>query len=214
MTNHSTPSTSLPMGIDPCGKGLLGNNYPKRVHHTHIFLGSIGIYMFIDTFDNDFYIRLPKRNVMELLMRDDYRKLSLLARRPFDPSMPKLEQFMRLMLEVFIAWSNFQSPACLSKAGLLKKRDWLELERRLKEATRRKDSSEFSDRFGLLKLADELKLHAVHSGGKSELFIARCPASHSHHIHLNPEKGNWMCGWCGINGGVNDLKNFFEKHRT
>lgn len=214
MKNHSSSSTSLPMGIDPCGKGLLGKNYPGRVHHTHIFLGSLGIYMFIDTFDHDFYIRMPKRNVMELLMKDDYGRLSLLGRQPFDPSMPGLEQFMQLMLEVFIAWSSLQGPCCLSEEGLLTQRDWYELERRLEAATRRKDKSEFDDSFGLLKLAGELRMDAVHEGGKSKLFIGKCPAHHLHHIHLSPEKGNWMCGWCGVNGGVEELKNYFEKYRT
>ena len=36
-----------------------------------------------------------------------------------DPSMPKLEQFMQLMLEVFIAWSNYQAPACQFPGSLV-----------------------------------------------------------------------------------------------
>jgi hypothetical protein len=202
------------MGIDPWGKKLLGPKGPGRVRPTDIYLGCLGIDVFVDRIDTDFYIRLRESNVMELLAVNDYSPLHLLARRPYDPSVPQLAQFMQVMCEVFIAWSNFQGPVYLSKAGLLKQRDWRELQRRLEEGTRRKDKSEFDDRFGLLKLADELNMQAIHAGGKSELFIGRCPAHDLHHIHLNPEKGNWMCGWCGVNGGVEELKRFHEKHRS
>jgi hypothetical protein len=97
---------------------------------------------------------------------------------------------------------------------LLRERDWRDLEARLKAATRPRDRSEFDDNFGLLRLMDELDVEIVHHGGDSEYFMARCPAHHMHRIDLRPRTGEWYCGWCPKGGGVEELKEFFEEHRS
>ena len=214
MNNQKTElSTELTMGIDPWGKDLLGPGIPGRTYHKDIFLGTFGIYVSIDTFDVEFYIRLPEAGVMELHDADPWGKVTLRARRPLDPTLPSCEQFKQLILEVFIAWRMFQCPVCLSEEGLFKQRDWRDLEARLEAATSPRDRSEFNDRFGLLKLMDELNEEVVHRGGDSEYFMTRCPAHHMHRIDLRPETGEWYCGYCPQGGGVEDLKRHWEKHR-
>jgi hypothetical protein len=209
----SATSSQTLFGIDPWQKGLLGD-YDAQVPQSAIYLGTFLIWGGVDKLEADFHIHLSEPGVMELWKVNIFDDVTLQGRMLLKWPAPATEQYMQLLLKLFASWVNFQCPIGLSKEGLLKQRHWIELEKRLDAATRRKDRKEFNDCFGLLKLADELNMNAVHEGGESKLFIGRCPAHHLHHIHLHPELGNWMCGWCGINGEVDDLKKFFEKHRS
>lgn len=208
------PLPNLPMGIDPFKKGRLGAAVPDQVQNQDIYLGTFGMYVVIDTIDVDFYIRLPRRNVMEFLDAGEGGILGLLARRPFDPSLPRPEQFKQMMLEVFVAWSLYQKPVELSVAGFFKQRDWLDLEKRLETATRTRSRDEFDDPYRLLKLMDELGQEVFHHGGDSEYFLTKCPAHHMHRIDLRPSTGEWYCGWCPKGGKVQELREFFEEHRS
>jgi hypothetical protein len=210
---HTEPSTGLTMGIDPWGKGLLGTSEPGRTFHKEVFLGTFGIFVSVDTFDVEYYIRLPEAGVMELHDVDPWGRGKLRARRPLDPSLPGCEQYKQLILEIFIAGHMYQGPVCLSEEGLFKQRDWRDLEARLKAAMRPRDRSEFNDCFDLLKLMDQLGQEVVHHGGDSEYFMTKCPAHRMHRIDLRPRTGEWYCGYCAQGGGVEDLKKHWEKHR-
>jgi hypothetical protein len=205
---------ALPMGIDPWKKGRLGTTAPDQVQSKDIFLGTFGMYVGIDTVDVDFYVRMPRSRVMEFLDADESGNVRLLARRPFNPSLPRLEQFKQIMLEVFVAWSLYQRPVELNQAGFFKQQDWQDLDSRLEAATKPRARSEFDDPHGLLALMDELSLEVVHHGGDSEYFLTKCPAHHMHRIDLRPRTGEWYCGWCPRGGKVKELRKFFEEHHT
>lgn len=111
MSNRqSIPPTDLPMGIDPFGKGLLGRN-PSPCNGERTYLGTFSFFIMVDNFEVDFYLHLLDGKVMELIRVNDFcGDAELAARRPFESTLPVLEQFKQLVLDVFIAGANYGGP--------------------------------------------------------------------------------------------------------
>jgi len=93
-------------------------------------------------------------------------------------------------------------PNYIDKSGIITKSDWNLVEQEVMKYTA---SPKMINHSSILTLAKELSLNPTPIIGNKPLFQAQCP-SRNHQLHLHPDKNEWFCGYCKINGGEDELK--------
>ena len=66
----------------------------------------------------------------------------------------------------------------------------------------------------MVKLCKEYKLYIFPSGEEDHIAECMCPTGRSHRIYINLESGSWYCGYCRINGHVEELRGYLNKERS
>ena len=66
----------------------------------------------------------------------------------------------------------------------------------------------------MVKLCKEYSLYIFPSGKEDHIAECMCPTGRSHRIYINFETSYWFCGYCRINGHVEELRGYLNKERS
>lgn len=66
----------------------------------------------------------------------------------------------------------------------------------------------------MVKLCDEFSMHIFPSGEEDHIAECMCPTGRSHRIGINLESGSWYCGYCRINGHVEELRGYLIEYKS
>lgn len=65
----------------------------------------------------------------------------------------------------------------------------------------------------MVKLCNEYSLYIFPSGEEDHIAECMCPTGRSHRIYINFETSYWFCGYCRINGHVEELRGYLNKDK-
>jgi hypothetical protein len=120
---------------------------------------------------------------------------------------------MFLLSEYFDAVCGFYSPVKILAEGLLLRSDYEEINQRQNATIKRNQVAARKRETKIIKVATQLGLHPQPPLLNPEIWSAQCPGTR-HQLYINARKNEFGCGYCGVKGNHEKLREFVKSRKT
>ncbi len=120
---------------------------------------------------------------------------------------------MFLLSEYFDAVCRFYSPVKFLAEGLLLRSDYEEINQQRKATIRKNQTAASKQKTKIIEVATELGLHPQAPLLNPEIWSAQCPGT-GHQLYINARKNEFGCGYCGVKGNHEKLREFVKSRKT
>ena len=119
----------------------------------------------------------------------------------------------RLLHRLFGDRTGYGWPGQLQVAGLVDEAAFKDLVQELESKLRAIRAANQLIESDIVRVAGDFGLSPEPSFKEQNRWMARCPET-NHHLHMDPSKNLFMCGWCKQGGGIEELRKFVEQRRV
>ncbi|MFT7543202.1 MAG: hypothetical protein ACI9K5_004189 [Gammaproteobacteria bacterium] len=199
----------LRIGFDPWARDELSPQGAKRPEEA-VFLMKLGWLIECFAGEDSYYLHRPDENIAELWAESQTlclkdKKASVVTRvRSMESDDCLLGR--DLLYKLWVSKGGVMMPGELLAGGALSQGDWDAIEEKLLRLYGYVDWEDVPDPHGLLRLANELELSPSGKGTESPQCSCNCALGRSHPMDIDPVRGLWRCGYCGIGGGASELR--------
>ncbi len=120
---------------------------------------------------------------------------------------------MFLLSEYFDAVCGFYSPVKFLTEGLLLRHDYEEINERQKDTIRKNQIAARKRETKIIKVATQLGLYPQAPLLNPKIWSAQCPGT-GHQLYINARKNEFGCGYCGVKGNHEKLREFVKSRKT
>jgi hypothetical protein len=120
---------------------------------------------------------------------------------------------VRLLDRLFRAQVGFYWPTELISPGIIKKRSFNTLVRRIKRELEENRKKARKAKTEIVEVAEELGLNPRPTGEAPNLWASNCPGT-NHFLYISSTTNTFGCGWCKRKGGVEELRGFVEERKA
>ena len=119
---------------------------------------------------------------------------------------------MFLLSQYFDAVCGFYSPVKFLTEGLLFRHDYEAINQRQNDTIRKNQTSARKRVTKIIKVATQLDLHPQAPLLNREIWSAQCPGT-GHQLYINARKNEFGCGYCGVKGDHEQLREFAKTRK-
>jgi hypothetical protein len=118
-----------------------------------------------------------------------------------------------LLSKYFDAVCGFYSPVKFLAEGLILRSDYEEIIQRQTATIRSNQVAASKRKTKIIKVATQLGLHPQPPLLNAKIWSAHCPGT-GHQLYINGSKNEFGCGYCGVKGNHEKLREFVKRRKT